>query len=141
LRYLFGENNGFGQLARSHTQTAAAWRRRPPSRRRDPFDAIEPIRQDERFANLRVMAVTAHAMAGDREGILASGFDGRISKPVNAAIFKQRVREFAGSGSARLTPNPQTGGDIDQPLCPFGCDVLFVTGQIIAFGEGIQWIQ
>ena len=57
-------------------------------------DVIKQIRQDERFAKLRVLAVTAHAMAGDREGILSRGFDGYRSKPVDAAAFKQRVREL-----------------------------------------------
>ena len=58
------------------------------------LDVIREIRPDERFAKLRVLAVTAHAMAGDREGILSSGFDGYISKPVDAENFKQRVREL-----------------------------------------------
>jgi two-component system, cell cycle response regulator DivK len=58
------------------------------------LDAVKRIRQDERFAKLLVMAVTASAMEGDREEILSSGFDSYISKPVDAATFKQRVREL-----------------------------------------------
>jgi two-component system cell cycle response regulator DivK len=58
------------------------------------LDAIKRIRQDERFAKLLVMAVTASAMEGDREEILSSGFDSYISKPVDAATFKLRVREL-----------------------------------------------
>lgn len=60
--------------------------------------AIERIRQDSRFANLRVLAVTAHAMAGDRERILASGFDGYVSKPIDAITFKKSVRELLQAG-------------------------------------------
>ncbi|MBI2679520.1 MAG: response regulator [Candidatus Solibacter usitatus] len=56
--------------------------------------AIERIRQDARFAKLRVLAVTAHAMAGDRERILSSGFDGYVSKPIDAVIFKKSVRDL-----------------------------------------------
>jgi CheY-like chemotaxis protein len=63
------------------------------------LDAIERIRKDERFAKLLVIAVTARAMAGDREGILSSGFDGYISKPVDAATLKQRVRELLEAGA------------------------------------------
>jgi CheY-like chemotaxis protein len=58
------------------------------------LDAIKQIRKDKRFAKLRVIAVTAHAMAGDRERILSSGFDAYLSKPVDAATLKQRVREL-----------------------------------------------
>jgi CheY-like chemotaxis protein len=60
--------------------------------------AIERIRQDQRFANLRVLAVTAHAMAGDRERILASGFDGYVSKPIDATTFKKSVRDLLRAG-------------------------------------------
>jgi CheY-like chemotaxis protein len=63
------------------------------------LDAIKRIRQDERFAKLRVMAVTAHAMGGDRERILSSGFDGYTSKPVDAETFKRRVRELLEAGA------------------------------------------
>lgn len=63
------------------------------------FDAIKRIRQDDRFAKLPVLAVTADAMAGDREEILSRGFDGYISKPVGAALFKQRVRELLDAGA------------------------------------------
>jgi CheY-like chemotaxis protein len=63
------------------------------------LDAIGRIRQDERFAKLLVLAVTARAMAGDREEILSSGFDGYVSKPVDATTFKQRVRELLEAGA------------------------------------------
>ena len=56
--------------------------------------AIERIRKDARFAKLRVMAVTAHAMAGDRERILSAGFDGYVSKPIDASTFKKSVRDL-----------------------------------------------
>jgi CheY-like chemotaxis protein len=57
------------------------------------LDAIKRIKQDERFAKLLVIAVTARSMEGDREEILSSGFDSYVFKPVDAA-FKQRVYEF-----------------------------------------------
>jgi CheY-like chemotaxis protein len=60
--------------------------------------AIERIRQDTRFAKLRVLAVTAHAMAGDRESILSSGFDGYVSKPIDAMTFKKSVRDLLQAG-------------------------------------------
>ena len=62
-------------------------------------EAIERIRNDERFAKLLVMAVTARAMAGDQEEILMSGFDSYIAKPVDAATFKQRVRDLLEAGA------------------------------------------
>ena len=63
------------------------------------LDVIDRIRQDKRFAGLRVMAVTAHAMAGDKERILSSGFDGYLSKPIDATQFRQRVLELLESAT------------------------------------------
>ena len=45
--------------------------------------AVGAIRQNPSLA-VPVLAVTAYAMQGDREKILSSGFDGYLSKPVNA---------------------------------------------------------
>jgi CheY-like chemotaxis protein len=39
-----------------------------------------------------VLAVTAQAMQGDRERLLAAGFDGYVSKPVNVVELLDTVR-------------------------------------------------
>jgi CheY-like chemotaxis protein len=41
-----------------------------------------------------VVALTAQAMAGDRERFLESGFDGYISKPVDVLEFIQTVARY-----------------------------------------------
>lgn len=51
------------------------------------FELLEKIHQDKRCRNLPVIAVTAHAMAGDEERILAAGFNGYIAKPINTMTF------------------------------------------------------
>jgi CheY-like chemotaxis protein len=60
------------------------------------LDAIQKIRHDGRFASLRVLALTAYAMAGDEERILSSGFNGYVSKPIDAEALEKRVRELLG---------------------------------------------
>ena len=50
----------------------------------DGFALISKIREDPASATLPVLAITAYAMHGDREKIMNSGFDGYLSKPVNA---------------------------------------------------------
>jgi len=49
----------------------------------DGYEAIIAIRRNERFKGIKLIAVTAQAMVGDREKCLAAGADAYISKPVD----------------------------------------------------------
>ncbi len=58
------------------------------------FKALDAIRSDEKLQHIPVLAVTASAMAGHREDILARGFDGYLSKPVDGALLEKTVRQM-----------------------------------------------
>lgn len=49
----------------------------------DGYEAIKRIKNDAAFAHIPVIAVTAQAMQGDEEKILAGGADAYIAKPVD----------------------------------------------------------
>ena len=57
----------------------------------DGVEALGRLRADRRTASIPVLALTAQAMAGDRERFLTAGFDGYISKPVDIAGFVDTV--------------------------------------------------
>src|SRR5258708_16224815 len=47
----------------------------------DGYSLLRQLRERPDTANVPIIALTAHAMLGDQERILAAGFDGYISKP------------------------------------------------------------
>jgi len=48
----------------------------------DGIEVLGRMRADDRLESVPVVAVTAHAMAGDREKYLAAGFDAYVAKPI-----------------------------------------------------------
>lgn len=48
----------------------------------DGTEVLEWIRAQDRLATVPVVALTAHAMAGDREKFLAQGFNDYVTKPI-----------------------------------------------------------
>ncbi len=74
----------------------------------DGYEVVARIRRMPELAHTRVVAVTASAMAHDRERIAASGFDGYISKPIDPLTFLEQLRPFlpdsAADGATQAQP-------------------------------------
>lgn len=59
----------------------------------DGFQTLKNIRANSKYNDLVVLAVTAKAMAGDKEIILKHGFNDYIPKPVNASIINAKIEQ------------------------------------------------
>ena len=57
----------------------------------DGLTLVAELRRDPRTAALRIVALTAHAMRGDRERFLAGGCSGYIAKPISPGSFVSEV--------------------------------------------------
>ncbi|MCL1035859.1 PAS domain S-box protein [Shewanella submarina] len=57
----------------------------------DGYQATAAIRKQEKYRNLPIIAMTANAMAGDREECLAAGMDDHIAKPIQVSLLYQTM--------------------------------------------------
>ena len=64
----------------------------------DGYQATRTIRQQLGKDSLVIVAMTAHAMAGDRERCLQAGMNDHISKPLSPPALKQMVRHWLQVG-------------------------------------------
>jgi signal transduction histidine kinase/ActR/RegA family two-component response regulator len=72
----------------------------------DGFEATAIIRARERDTGKRlpIIAMTAHAMKGDRERCLAAGMDSYIAKPITASELIELLEKFSGAPLGRASP-------------------------------------
>ena len=88
----------------------------------DGYTATQAIRQQARFAQLPIIAMTANAMSGDKEKVLAVGMNDHIAKPLSVdqmfatlAHWIRPLRERANGSSASeqadtVSANPASSG-------------------------------
>jgi CheY-like chemotaxis protein len=64
----------------------------------DGLKATAAIRRSEVGTGIHIpiIALTAHAMKGDREACLAAGMDEYLAKPINAAALFALIEQLTG---------------------------------------------
>ncbi|MDP3084201.1 MAG: response regulator [Rubrivivax sp.] len=76
----------------------------------DGYQATTLIRQDPRFQALPIIAMTAHAMARDREKCLAVGMDDHIAKPFDPAELFATLARWIGAHRPQRRQSAADGG-------------------------------
>ena len=69
----------------------------------DGYVATRSIRADKRHARLPIIAMTAHAMEGDKEDCLAAGMNDYLSKPVDPDRLYRVLKDWLVPGVSQMT--------------------------------------
>ncbi len=72
----------------------------------DGITATRLIRGDTRCRDLPIIAMTAHAMAGDRERSLEAGMNDHLTKPINPEILYAALEQWIGGSMAISSGEP-----------------------------------
>lgn len=74
----------------------------------DGLTATRLIRNNERLRDLPIIAMTAHAMSGDREKSLAAGMNGHITKPIDPQKLMETLNRWLVNKSIQESPRKLT---------------------------------
>ena len=102
VSYLLEENGMDVRIARDVDEFQVVIREPPPDLilldmhlpGKDGLTLLKELRAEPGFTSIPVVALTAHAMRGDKERFLEAGCNGYISKPINVKTFIDEIRVF-----------------------------------------------
>jgi CheY-like chemotaxis protein/HPt (histidine-containing phosphotransfer) domain-containing protein len=99
----------------------------------DGYQATAQIRSDPRFqfTKLPIIAMTAHALVGDREKILESGFNDYVSKPVDLHQLSSALLRW-------LEPHADATHPVSAPSLPAAKQILNMKSAIERLGSNQQ---
>jgi two-component system cell cycle response regulator len=80
----------------------------------DGYQIARQLKADATLAKIPLIAVTAYAMVGDRDKLLAAGFDGYISKPIEPSRFVPEVQEYLRPEQRQEDPIPHPTSSSSQ---------------------------
>jgi two-component system cell cycle response regulator DivK len=60
----------------------------------DGLSVVRRMKSNDRTARIPILALTAHAMRGDKDRFLEAGCDGYISKPIDVKTFISSIEQY-----------------------------------------------
>ncbi|NCC40427.1 MAG: response regulator [Gammaproteobacteria bacterium] len=118
-------NNGLMVEVANHGAQALEWLEREPFDGvlmdcqmpvMDGYEATRRLRAQARFKDLPILAMTANAMTGDRERVLAAGMNDHIAKPINVGeLFQTLARWIRPSAPSQAVPSRSAAPTAREP--------------------------
>lgn len=68
----------------------------------DGLTLVQELRAGDQLEEVPIVALTAHALRGDRERFINQGCDGYLAKPIDVATFAEEVRALLERGRYRM---------------------------------------
>jgi signal transduction histidine kinase/HPt (histidine-containing phosphotransfer) domain-containing protein len=111
----------------------------------DGIETLEKLREEVPGFGAPVVALTADAVAGEREKFLSAGFAAYLSKPITrreleqsifALLPKNLIAPFPGGGFPKTPDSPDPEGKPEKPAC-WESDLLSEHG--VSLSEGIKY--
>jgi CheY-like chemotaxis protein/HPt (histidine-containing phosphotransfer) domain-containing protein len=93
----------------------------------DGYEATRQIRQKDtavRNHEIPIIAMTAHAMAGDREKCLAAGMNDYLSKPVRPGLLEQAIEKWTGGYTVESVVPAPAPAPLQASSETFDCEGL-----------------
>lgn len=108
----------------------------------DGYGVLEQLKHQSGAAlrSIPVIAVTALAMVGDRQKLLAAGFDGYLGKPIEPELFVGQVEKYLDLAlhSTVSLAEPNTVTEETSAASPVGNDRILVVDDLLANREFIR---
>jgi CheY-like chemotaxis protein len=70
----------------------------------DGWEATQVLKHDPTTSHIPIIALTAHALASDREKAMEVGCDGYLAKPCEPRAVVAEVQRFLGRGTTNGAP-------------------------------------
>jgi PAS domain S-box-containing protein len=109
----------------------------------DGYTATREIRKIKRFKNLPIIAMTAHAMAGDEEKSLAAGMNGHVTKPIDPDQLFATLQKWIQPGEKRARPRKVDVSDAKAAVTEMAPQESELPNSLTGFdlAEGLKRLQ
>ena len=81
----------------------------------DGYEVARRLKADPALRTVPLVAVTALAMVGDRDKVLAAGFDGYIAKPIDPETFVRQIEAYLRPEKRKTAPRPPPASTVAVP--------------------------